>query len=102
MKIRIEWLTGKTCAVTLIPSWLGRLFGAETRRGIAYQGTYDEPIEDEDGNETDEVYVHTVYYWKTTRRYVGWRVMRAIEAAPLELVEDMSVERLLIEDSKPR
>jgi hypothetical protein len=102
VKVRIEWLNKKRCTVTLIPSWLGRMFGSETRQGIAYRSTYRMVALDVDGNETDEITEHTAYYWETTNRYVGWRVMRAIEAAPLQSVDEMSVEQLLLEPGKQR
>ena len=73
MRVRIRWIDKKTCAVTLIPGRLARWFGAETRVGIAYR-SYE-----------------VIFRWKTTDRYVGWRVMRAIETAP---VHDMTVEQL--------
>lgn len=100
MKIRIRWLNRKTCEVTIIPGWFRRLFGAETRRGIAYRGTYEAPVLDVNGEETGEYYERIAFYWKTTNRYVGWRVMRCIDAAPLQLIEEMSVEQLLLEEPR--
>jgi hypothetical protein len=88
--------TKKTCEVTLIPGRVARWFGAETRIGIAYRSHYD--TEDEDG----ENYREVVFRWKTTGRYVGWGVMRAIEAAPVQSLDDMTVEQLLLDDTSKR
>lgn len=97
MRVRIRWIDKKTCEVTLIPGRIGRWFGAETRVGVAYRSYYDGTAEDENGESYS--YREVIFRWKTTSRYVGWRVMRAIEAAPVQSIDDMTVEQLLLDDS---
>lgn len=101
MRVRIRWIDKKTCEVTLIPGRIARWFGAEMRVGVAYRSYFDGTAEDENGESYN--YREVVFRWKTTGRYVGWRVMRAIEAAPVQSIDDMTVEQLLLDDpSKPR
>jgi len=97
MRIRIRWIDKKTCEVTLIPGRIARWFGAETRVGIAYRSYYDATASDENGESYE--YREVIFRWKTTDRYVGWRVTSAIEAAPVQTIDDMTVEQLLLDDS---
>jgi len=97
MRVRIRWIDEKTCEVTLIPGRVGHWFGAEARVGVAYRSYYDTTAENEDGESYS--YREVIFRWKTTERYVGRRVMRAIEAAPVQSIDDMTLEQLLLGDS---
>lgn len=96
MRVRLRWIDKRTCEVTLIPGRLAQWFGAEMRVGLAYRSYCDRTALDEDGESYN--YRETIFRWKTTNRYVGWRVMRAIEVAPVQSVDDMTVEQLLLDD----
>jgi len=75
VKVDIVWLSETECEVTLTPGWFGRLFGSRIRRGFAFKAECEPDVD-----ERDEI----GWFWKTTQRYVGWQVMRAIEAAPVQ------------------
>lgn len=82
--IHIQRLTRRRVEITLVPTWLGRLLRRRVRQGVAYRD------DDNDGE--------TCWWWKATDRYVGTYVERYIEASPLTLVEDMTVEQLLLDE----
>src|ERR1700688_4775737 len=96
MRVRIRWIDKKTCEVTLLPGRVARWFGDEMRGGVACRSYYDGASEDENGESYS--YREVIFRWKTTSRYVGWRVMRAIDAAPVQSIDDMTVEQLLLDD----
>lgn len=79
MKIRIRMVNDTECEVTLTPSWIARLFGAETRRGTALYGMMRYTIGKMKGQEGG-----FAWCWKTTGREVEPWVREAIELAPVE------------------
>lgn len=82
-QVRVRMLTYAKAEITLVPTWLGRLFKRRVRQGIAYRARSD----------ADEL----AWWWKATDRHVGNYVERYIEAAPILSIEDMTVEQLLLD-----
>lgn len=74
MKIRVRHIDDETVEVTLTPGWVGRLFGAKPRRGIAIRNA------------------SATWVWKTTREPVPSAVKREIECTT---VEDVPSARLV-------
>ena len=75
--------TPSVCEITMVPTKLGRWLGCQLRRGTALRAR-------DDRNEWH-------WWWTATDRYVGERIERLIEAAPIDTIEDMPVELLLEE-----
>lgn len=82
--IRVRFLSKKRAEITLVPTWLGRVFKCRVRVGVAFRARSSD-------NEWS-------WWWERTERFVGTRIERYIEAAPLLSVEDMTVEQLLLEE----
>jgi hypothetical protein len=80
-KIRIRYLSKSRVEVTFVPTKLGRWLGVEVRRGLARRAR---------DREND-----WCWWWIMTDRYVGRRVERCIEAAPLPGIEELPIELLL-------
>jgi len=86
-KIRIRYISKRRVEVTLIPTKIGRWIGLEIRRGLAERAK----------NSEGEFF----WWWATTDRYVGRRIERCIEAAPIPSIEEMPIELLLGEGDVP-
>ncbi len=82
--IRVRFLSKKRAEITLMPTWLGRLFKRRVRVGVAYRARNAENS--------------WSWWWERTDRHVGSRIEGYIEAAPLLSVDDMTVEQLLLEE----
>ena len=83
-QVRIKALSKTRVEITLVPTWLGRVFKRRVRQGAAYRA------KDSEGD--------TAWWWQTTDRHVGTYVERYIEAAPMLAIEDMTVEQLLLDE----
>ena len=83
-QVRVKVLSKTRVEITLVPTWLGRLFKRRVRQGVAHRA-----LDSEDG---------MAWWWKATDRYVGAYVERYIEAAPMLAIEDMTVEQLLLDE----
>lgn len=83
-QVRIKALSKTRVEITLVPTWLGRLFKRRVRQGVAYRA---KDSEDAVG-----------WWWQATDRHVGAYVERYIEAAPMLAIEDMTVEQLLLDE----
>jgi hypothetical protein len=79
-----KWATPAFCEITMVPTKLGRWLGCQLRRGIGRRAD-----DDDDGQ--------WHWWWANTDRYVGRRLERLIEAAPIDTIEDMPIELLLEE-----
>lgn len=79
--VSVRAITRARVEITLAPNWLGRLLRRRVRVGIAYR----------DHDRNDEL----GWWWRATDWGVGRHIESYIEAAPLLLVEDMTVEQLL-------
>lgn len=86
-KIRVRYLSKRKAEITLIPTKLGRVFGLEVRRGLVARLRAD-----------DEA--RWFWWWVTTERYVGRRIERCIEAAPMPGIEELPIELLLGEGAE--
>ena len=86
-QVRIKSLSKTRVEITLVPTWLGRLFKRRVRQGVAYRAKDSE----------DQM----AWWWQATDRYVGSYVERYIEAAPMLAIEDMTVEQLLLDAPDP-
>ena len=86
-KIRIRYVSKRKVEITFLPTKLGRWLGLEVRRGFARRAQ----------NQDNE----WLWWWVTTDRYVGRRIERCIEAAPVPGVDEMPVELLLGEGESP-
>ncbi len=84
-QVRVKALSKTRVEITLVPTWLGRLFKRRVRQGVAYRAK--DPGDD-----------GLFWWWLATDRYVGAYVERYIEAAPVLAIEDMTVEQLLLDD----
>ena len=64
MKVHVEFLNDEhtKARITLVPGWLGRLFGAKTRTGEAARMGY-----------------HREWAWTSTSRNVGRAIVRELE-----------------------
>ena len=85
--VRIKTLSRTRVEITLVPTWLGRMFKRRVRQGIAYGAK----------NSARDM----AWWWQATDRYVGSYVERYIEAAPMLTIEDMTVEQLLLDAPDP-
>jgi hypothetical protein len=94
-QVRIKALSRTRVEITLVPTWLGRLFKRRVRQGVAYRA---KDLEDCIGGRLDTV----AWWWQATDRHVGSYVERYIEAAPMLTIEDMTVEQLLLDDPAAR
>ena len=83
-QVQIKSLSRTRVEITLVPTWLGRLFKRRVRQGVACRA------KDLNG--------HIGWWWQATDRHVGSYVERYIEAAPMLAIEDMTVEQLLLEE----
>lgn len=83
-QVRVKALSKTRVEITLVPTWLGRLFKRRVRQGIAYRG------KDAEGD--------LGWWWQATDRHVGAYVERYIEAAPMLAIEDMTIEQLLLDE----
>ena len=83
-QIRVRTLSKTRVEITLVPTWLGRLFKRRVRQGVAYCA------KDSEGDKA--------WWWQATDRHVGAYVERYIEAAPMLAIEDMTVEQLLLDE----
>ncbi len=90
-----KWATPEFCEITMIPTKLGRWFGCQLRRGTARRAEATVWDEEREENVDDG----WRWWWITTERWVGWRIERMIEAAPIDTIEDMPIE-LLLEEGK--
>jgi hypothetical protein len=82
-QVRIKKLSKTRVEITLVPTWLGRVFKRRVRQGPAFRA------KDADGD--------LGWWWEATDRHVGSYVERYIEAAPLLAIEDMTIEQLLLD-----
>jgi hypothetical protein len=83
-QVRIKALSKTRVEITLVPTWMGRLFKRRVRQGTAYRA------KDAEGD--------LGWWWQATDRHVGMYVERYIEAAPMLAIEDMTVEQLLLDE----
>lgn len=83
-QIRVKKLSKTRVEITLVPTWLGRLFKRRVRQGVAYRAR----------DMTDDI----AWWWQATDRHVGEYIARYIEAAPMLTIEDMTVEQLLLDE----
>jgi hypothetical protein len=86
-QVRIKTLSKTRVEITLVPTWLGRMFKRRVRQGIAYRA-----------KDSENQYG---WWWQATDRFVGLYVERYIEAAPMLTIEDMTVEQLLLDAPDP-
>lgn len=83
-QVRVKVLSKTRVEITLVPTWLGRLFKRRVRQGVAYRA------KDSEGDKA--------WWWQATDRHVGVYIERYIEAAPMLTIEDMTVEQLLLDE----
>ena len=83
-QVRVKALSKTRVEITLVPTWLGRLFKRRVRQGVAYRA------KDAEGD--------MAWWWQATDRHVGVYIERYIEAAPMLTIEDMTVEQLLLDE----
>ena len=81
-----SWATATRCEIVMVPTRIGRWLGCQLRRGVAHLGK----------SRADSWH----WWWSNTGRRVEARIVRMIEAAPIETIEDMPVELLLEEGRK--
>ena len=80
-QVQVKALSKTRVEITLVPTWLGRLFKRRVRQGLAHRAKGDDDA--------------IAWWWVATDRYVGTYVERYIEAASMLAIEDMTVEQLL-------
>lgn len=78
-----KWAPPEICEITMVPTRLGRWLGCQIRRGVASRAQDEED--------------RWCWWWIATERWVGTRIERLIEAAPIDTIEDMPIELLLEE-----
>jgi hypothetical protein len=93
-QVRVKMLSKTLAEITLVPTWLGRWFKRRVRQGIAYRAK-------DTGNVLDRGKGVIGWWWKATDRYVGDYIERYIEAAPILVIEDMTIEQLLLDEPTP-
>jgi hypothetical protein len=82
-QIQIKALSKTRVEITLVPTWLGRLFKRRVRQGVAYRAKDAEDV--------------IGWWWQATDRHVSAHIEGYIEAAPMLSIEDMTVEQLLLD-----
>lgn len=83
-QVQVKVLSKTRVEITLVPTWLGRMFKRRVRQGSAYRAK----------SAADTL----AWWWQATDRYVGAYVERYIEVVPMLAVDDMTVEQLLLDE----